>query len=204
MEIALFGGSFDPPHLGHLLVVAHVLATEAVDEVWMVPVFEHPFRKKLREPFETRVRLCEAALQTIPLGRARVSRAESELGGEGRTVDLLEHLVQQHPQHKWALVLGTDLLADKAKWKRFDRIEELARTIVLRRGGFHVGSAPAGGAGSAGDGLEPKAEASIELPEVSSTQVRTLLAAGGDVRGLLPRGVAELIARERLYRAPAE
>src|SRR5437762_1596230 len=100
MEIALFGGSFDPPTMGHLLAVAHVLATEPVDELWLVPVFEHPFRKRLVAPFDLRVELCEAALQSVPLLRARVSRAESELRGEGRTVDLLEHLHAQHPEHR--------------------------------------------------------------------------------------------------------
>jgi nicotinate-nucleotide adenylyltransferase len=183
MEIALFGGSFDPPHLGHLLVVAYVLATEPVDELWMVPVFEHPFRKRLSASFDARVGLCEAALAQVPLPRARVSRAEEELKGEGRTVDLLEHLHQQRPADRFALVLGSDLLADKLQWKRFDRIEELARIIVLQRGGF-----PAGGGRS------------LALPEVSSTQVRALLASGGDAGGLLPRAVLERIHAEGLYR----
>ena len=183
MEIALFGGSFDPPHLGHLLVVAHVLATEPCDELWMVPVFEHPFRKRLQASFEARARLCEAALESVPLPRARVCRDEAGLGGEGRTVDLLEHLHGKHPAHRFALVLGSDLLADKPQWKRFERIEELARIVTLRRGGFQVPGVPG-----------------VELPQVSSTQVRALLAAGGDARGLLPRAVLERIAAEGLYR----
>ena len=58
-EIALFGGSFDPPHVGHLLAAAYVLATEPVDELWLVPVFEHPLGKKPAAPFEHRVELCE-------------------------------------------------------------------------------------------------------------------------------------------------
>jgi len=57
-EIALFGGSFDPPHVGHLLAAAYVLATEPVDELWLVPVFEHPLGKKPAAPFEHRVELC--------------------------------------------------------------------------------------------------------------------------------------------------
>ena len=183
MEIALFGGSFDPPTSGHLLVVAYVLATEPVDEVWMVPVFEHPFGKKLVGSFELRADLCEAALRSIPLPRAKVSLAEAELKGEGRTVDLLEHLHAVHPEHRFALVLGSDLLADKPQWKRFDRIEELARIIVLRRGGF--------------DSAEARG---VVLPEVSSTQVRALLASGGDATGLVPRAVLSRIAGQPPYR----
>src|SRR5438132_10682650 len=184
MEIALFGGSFDPPHLGHVLMIARVLATEPCGELWMVPVFEHPFGKKLQAPFEVRARLCEAALQSVPLPRARVSRAEADLGGEGRTVDLLEHLHARHPQHRWALVLGSDLLAETPQWKRFDRVAELARIVVLQRGGF-----------------DPATTGGVLLPEISSTHVRSLLASGGDARGLLPRAVLERIADKPPYRA---
>ena len=185
MDIALFGGSFDPPHVGHLLAVAYVLATEPVDEVWLLPVFEHPFRKRLVGSFAHRVLLCEAAIGSLGFARARVSRLEEELassGGEGRTVDLLEHLHRVRPGDRFALVLGSDLLAETPQWKRFDRIEELARLIVLERGGHQTGAA------------------APVIPEVSSTQVRALLASGGDSAHLLPRGVLALIAREGQYR----
>jgi nicotinate-nucleotide adenylyltransferase len=183
MEIALFGGSFDPPTMGHLLVVAHVLATEPSDEVWMVPVFEHPFGKKLVGSFDLRVELCDLALRSVPLPRAKVSRAEADLKGDGRTVDLLEHLHARYPEHRWALIMGSDLLADQAQWKRFDRIRELARIIVLRRAGYDTPGTPG-----------------ILLPEVSSTQVRALLASGADVSGLLPRAVAERVVDKPPYR----
>ena len=109
-------------------------------------------------------------------------RVEADLKGEGRTVDLLEHLHGKHPQHRWALVLGSDLLADKPQWKRFDRIEELARIVVLRRGGFEC----------------PGATGPL-LPEISSTQVRSLLAAGEDATGLVPKPVLDRIAGHPPY-----
>ena len=186
--IALFGGSFDPPHVGHLLAAAYVLATEPVDELWFLPVFEHPFGKRFAGPFAHRALLCEAAVASLGLARARVSRLEEELaavGGEGRTVDLLEHLHRARPGDRFALVLGSDLLAESPQWKRFDRVQELARLIVLERGGHPTGA------------IAPV------IPEVSSTQVRTLLASGGDCSHLLPRPVLELIAREGHYARPA-
>src|SRR5438132_4019251 len=131
-EIALFGGSFDPPHVGHLLAASYVLATEPVDELWLVPVFEHPLGKKPAAPFEHRVELCERLARDLP--RTRVSRAEQE-SGEARTVDLLEWLQRKHPGTKFALVLGTDLNAERAQWKNFERIAHLARRITAHRGG---------------------------------------------------------------------
>ena len=127
MEIALFGGSFDPPHVGHLLAAAYVLATEPVDELWFVPVAGHPLGKPLQAPFEHRAELCELAIADLGLRRARVSRVEAELGGEGRTVDLLEHLHRAHPQHRWALVLGY-----QAAKSRDDVIGELSEQLIDR------------------------------------------------------------------------
>jgi len=177
-EIALFGGSFDPPHLGHLLAAAYVLATERIDELWFVPVHEHPLGKRMAAPFEHRVRLCELALRDLG-PRVRVSRLEQELGGEGRTVDLLEHLHRTRPQDRWALVMGSDLLAERPQWRRFDRIAELSRIIQIPRAGY------------SGEAI---------LPEVSSTQVRALLSAGANASALVPRTVLDEIRRCGTYR----
>jgi nicotinate-nucleotide adenylyltransferase len=186
MEIALFGGSFDPTHVGHLLAAAYVLATEAVDELWFVPVFGHPLGKAIHAPFEQRAAWLELAVADVGLSRARVSRVESELGGEGRTVDLLEHLHRKHPDRRWALVLGSDLAAERPQWKRFDRIEQLARIVPIERAGFPV----PGGAGPV-------------VPEVSSTHVRRLLASGGDASHLVPRPVLRAIQAAGAYRMTA-
>jgi len=176
-EIALFGGSFDPPHVGHLLAAAYVLATEPVGELWFVPVLQHPFAKPLLASYDHRVALCERV--AAQLARARVSRAEEE-SGEGRTVDLLEWLHRKHPGTRWALVLGSDLDAEKPQWKRFDRIEQLARIVTVRRGGY--------------DG------SGVSIPEVSSTQVRALLKSGGDASPFVPRAVLEAIRDAGTYR----
>ena len=179
-EIAIFGGSFDPPHLGHLLAAAFVLATEPVDELWFVPVFQHPFGKPLVGSYEHRLTLCEKV--AAQLSSARVSRAEEE-SGETRTVDLLEWLRRKHPGTRFALVLGTDLDAEKAQWKRFDRVEQLARIISVQRGGYR-----------SAEGDE------VAIPEISSTHVRALLKSGGDASHLVPRAVLESIRDSGTYR----
>src|SRR6266446_5140423 len=176
-EIALFGGSFDPPHVGHLLAAAYVLATEPVDELWFVPVLQHPLDKPLVAPYEHRVALLERLAADLP--RARVSRTEQE-SGEGRTVDLLEWLHRKHPDTRWALVLGTDLDAERPQWKRFERIQQLARIITVGRGGY--------------------AQAAVTLPEISSTQARALLKSGGDASRLVQRRVLEAIRAAGTYR----
>jgi nicotinate-nucleotide adenylyltransferase len=177
-EVALFGGSFDPPHVGHLLAAAYILATEPVDEVWLVPVYQHPLGKPLVGSYEHRLALCEKLAAELP--RTRVSRAEEE-SGQTRTVDLLEWLHRKHPQNRWALVLGSDLDAERAQWKRFDRIEQLARVVTVQRGG-HARS----------DG--------VVIPKVSSTQIRALLEQGADASHLVPRAVLQAIRDAGTYR----
>lgn len=181
-EIALLGGSFNPPHVGHVMAAWWALATQGVDEVWLLPSFVHPFGKALA-PWEDRVRMCELAIAAIR--GARVCTAEAELASDplaGKTARTLEHLHEKHPELRFALIVGTDLLAETHRWYRFDRVRELARIIVVGRQGFE----PAPGAPS--------------LPDVSSTAIRAAVARGADVSGLLPREVARYIAQRGLYR----
>ena len=183
MRIALLGGSFNPPHVGHLMNAYYVLATREVDRVWLMPVFRHPFAKRLA-PFADRLRMCELAAARFA-GGVEVSRAEAEAPGSGRTIETLEFLLQRHPEHCFSLVIGTDILPERCKWTAFDRIEQLAAIIVVPRAGFPdpEGRGPA-------------------LPEVSSTEVREKLARGEDVSALVPREVLAYVKEKGLYREP--
>src|SRR4051812_50118580 len=99
MEIALFGGSFDPPHVGHLLAAAYVLATEPVGELWLVPVNEHPFGKRLAAPFEHRAALCEAMIEDGGLRRGGGARGGGGGGGGGGHRELLQELWRKEPAY---------------------------------------------------------------------------------------------------------
>src|SRR5512142_3080150 len=96
-EIALLGGSFNPPHVAHLMAAYWALATQGVAEVWLLPSYRHPFGKALA-PFEDRVRMCELAASA--LRGVHVCTAEAELAGDpdvGKTARTLEHLTAKHP-----------------------------------------------------------------------------------------------------------
>ena len=180
MEVALLGGSFNPPHVGHLLAAHYVRATEPVDEVWLMPSYQHPFRKALA-PFEDRVAMCEF-LCADTAGWLKVSRVEQTLGGEGRTVDTLDHLTTLHPDWRFTLVIGSDILRDLPHWKDFERIHQLARVLVLYRAGY------------------PATEAvGPPLAEVSSTEVRERLGRGELPWELVPRRVLAYARDRRLY-----
>lgn len=180
MEVALIGGSFNPPHIGHLVAAHYVRATQPVDKVWLMPSFRHPFGKALT-PFEHRVRMCQAICRDTS-GWLEVSEVEQEIGGEGRTVDTLAFLHARHPDVRFTFVIGSDILPDLPRWKDFPRIQTLARVLVLQRAGY------------------PAPEAfGPPLVEVSSTQIRDQLARGELPVELVPRVVLQYAQAHGLY-----
>ncbi len=190
MRVALFGGSFNPPHVGHLLAATYVRAVAGVDEVWLMPAHRHPFGKALA-PFADRVALCQAMAALV--AGVRVTRVEEEVQGEGRTIHTVEQLRATWPQHAFRLVVGADILPESQRWLAFDRLVELCPLIVLARAGHPM---PERAPPSLGAALYlPE----VRLPEVSSTQVRARLAGGADATPLVPAGVLEEIRRRHLY-----
>ena len=186
MRVALFGGSFNPPHVAHQLAALYVLETAPVDELWFVPAHEHAFGKPL-VAFEDRLAMCELAAAALG-PRARVSDAERAIGGRSLTLRTVRRLSELHPEHAFSLVIGSDLLAEVASWYGGDELRRTVPFIVVGR-----------------PGAPPEADAApaITLPDVSSTAVRATLAAGKSPDGLVPRAVLDYIHKKGLYKEPA-
>src|SRR5439155_19557801 len=119
---------FNPPHVGHLMVVVWLLATDRADEVWIVPAGNHPFGKELA-PFDARLEMARA-IAKLAGPRAKALDVEGRREGKSYTVDTLEALAAAHPRAKLSLVVGTDILEDAPKWKSFDRVKQLAPLTV--------------------------------------------------------------------------
>ncbi len=180
-RVAVYGGSFNPPHVGHVLACAWALSAGEVERVLVVPCFVHPFAKGL-EPFEDRFAMCELAMAWLP--GVAISRVEAELGGESLTLRTLEHLAERHPAWAMRLLVGADVLGDAPKWHRYDRVTELAPPLVMGRLGYEAA------------GVGPP-----HLPDVSSTEVRARLAAGGaGLSRLVPGSVLAYVRERGLYR----
>ncbi len=186
-RVALFGGSFDPPHLAHVLAVRHTLETGEVDRVLVVPVFAHAFEKDL-VPFEHRVRMTELAMSGI--AGAEVSRVEEDLGAPSRTLRTVRALATAHPEWALRLLIGADILSERDRWLGWDEIVSRAPPLVLGRPGVADPSAP-----------------SPVLPDISSSRVRdTLRSTAGSRRmsaelaGWVPELVLAYIDEHELYR----
>lgn len=187
-RLGVLGGSFDPPHCGHVLLAAYALSAAPIDALLVVPAFEHPFGKAMA-PFAHRVAMCERAFAV--LRGAEISRIEEELGGASYTVRTLEALRAARPAATLRLVVGADVLGDAHRWKDFDRVRALAPLFVVGRHG-HVRAL----ASSEGDPIETP-----DLPAISSTLVRERLRAGGSAAGLVPGSVEAYCREHALYRS---
>jgi nicotinate-nucleotide adenylyltransferase len=189
-RVALFGGSFNPPHVAHQMVALWALETQPIDEVWFVPVYKHAFNKDL-EPFEHRVEMTTLAAARFGTA-ARVVDAEKD-NASGRTYDLLVELTtgpSADASRSFRLLVGTDILAESHKWHRWDDVIAMAPLMVIARAGH----------------LEAGDETTFAAPSISSTQIRELLARGSaeardEVASLLPRSVLGYIDANSLYRS---
>ncbi len=184
-SVAIYGGSFDPPHVSHVLAAVYALKIGGFEQVLVVPVFEHAFHKQLTA-FEHRTRMCELAFAGI--AGIEVSPVERGLSTPSLTVATLEHLARQHPDWRMRLLVGSDVLGDTSKWHAFERVTELAPPYVVARPGYE----------------HPNSLAAL-LPDVSSTRVREALkspseAAHSELLAVsVPRQVLAYIAEHGLY-----
>ncbi|NUN14464.1 MAG: nicotinate (nicotinamide) nucleotide adenylyltransferase [Myxococcales bacterium] len=182
--VALLGGSFNPPHIAHVLATAYVLSTSSAQQVWWIPVFRHALAKRTELlPFSERSTMARLACEIFG-DRVLVSEIEREMGGTSYTVDTVAELQRQNPNTAFFLVVGSDIFAESHLWKDWDRLRELLPFIVLHR----TGTVPPPG--------EP---ASPPLPPLSSREVRERLLAGLPCDTLVPKAVLNHIHTRHLY-----
>ncbi|MCS7293922.1 MAG: nicotinate-nucleotide adenylyltransferase [Chloroflexota bacterium] len=187
--IGIFGGTFDPPHIGHLLAAEYAREQLGLREVRFLPA-GYPYRKAGRRvsPPHHRAAMTELALAGHPA--FVLDRRELEREGPTYTVDTLEELLREG-YRDLVLLFGSDAVADMPNWKEPVRLFELARVAVFPKGCEPVPHA-----------FEGRPLILVEMPrlEISSTLIRARVAAGRTIRHLVPDAVAAYIEAHGLYR----
>jgi nicotinate-nucleotide adenylyltransferase len=193
VRLAIFGGSFDPPHIGHLLAAGDAYDQLGLDRILLVPTGTQPLKAGLATA-SAEQRLAMARLLVESDRRFEVSAVEVERGGLSFTVDTLTHFASVYPAAERFLLLGADVLGSFDQWKEPERILKLARPVLLERqsdAGVALAAALRG------------AEV-LRLPtrrvDVSSTEIRARVRAGKPIRGFVTDSVASYIERGGLYR----
>jgi nicotinate-nucleotide adenylyltransferase len=181
--IGVFGGSFDPIHVGHLAIANAALDELALERVYFVPARRSPLKQD--GPIagaEDRLAMLTAAVADEP--RFRVSRIELDRDGQSFTVDTLESL---RSEGDLFLILGSDAYADFPRWREPERIRRLATIVLAARPG--APNAPAG-----------VRMLDSPLMDISSRELRARAARGRSLRYLVPREALRYIEEHRLYR----
>jgi nicotinate-nucleotide adenylyltransferase len=197
-RVGLLGGTFNPPHVGHLVCAQEACWQLGLDRVLLVPVHTPPHKEAEEDPgVDARVRLCELAVAGDP--RLAVSRVEADVPGASYTVDTLRRLHERHPEHALTFIVGGDMAHSLPSWREPQAILDLAELGVAEREGVgreDIANRLAGLNGAA----ERVRFFSMPRIDVSSTLVRRRAAAGQPIRYLVPDAVAAEVERSEMYR----
>ncbi len=194
----ILGGTFDPPHLGHLTLAASARLALALDEVWFLPAGD-PYRKSGSVSIssaENRLQMLTAAIAALPW--ARLSTVELERDGPTYTAETLRALVA--PGEKWWFILGSDALADLPHWREPEAIVEQVRLAWAKRSGGTEDSTLARTVASVPALASRIDEIEMPLLEIGSTALRDRIRARRPTESLLPPAVRQVIDELGLYR----
>ena len=184
MHIMLFGGAFDPPHIGHQQIATQILHKHIADELWYVPAKDHPFSKLMTE-----VKHRIAMLELIQQENTKIKLFEVEKGGKSFSIETLEHFLQHQPEDTFSWLIGSDQLKDFHKWYRYLEMLSLCKVYVYPRSGF------------AFDPIFPGMVLLKDMQpiDISSTLVRERVKLGEDISKLVDPEVLEYINQHELY-----
>lgn len=189
MKLGLFGGSFDPVHLGHLLVAEAAREELELTRLYFIPAAQSPFKPERKlAPAGERVRLLRLALA----GKAWCDIDEQEIqrGGVSYTIETLRGYAERFPQARLFYLIGADHAAQLPEWREAGELARLAEFVVIPRPGQAEPSLP--------EPFQGKTLQGFPLG-VSSSRIRSRVAAGLPIEHLVPAAVAEAICNNRLY-----
>lgn len=191
MKIGLFFGSFNPIHVGHLIIANHMATQTDLDRVWLVVSPHNPLKpkKSLARDFD-RLHLARLGIGDNPLIEA--SNVEFGLPQPSYTVDTLAFLKEKYPDREFALIMGSDNLASLNQWKNYEQLLSGYDIYVYRRPGVELGPYAD----------HPRVKiCEAPLLDISATYIRECLREGRSVRYLVPEAVFEYLDSSNLYRS---
>jgi nicotinate-nucleotide adenylyltransferase len=187
-KIGIFGGTFDPPHCGHLLMANEVLHALGLSEIWFMPNRIPPHKQhELVTRSEDRLRMLELAIDGHP--RFHIETIELEREGPSYTYDTVRQLLSLHPDDEFYFIIGADMVEYLPNWYKINELIKLVTFVGVKRPGFSMETA------------YPIIE--VEAPQfsVSSSFIRERVRNGQTIRYLVPEGVRLYIEEKKLYGA---
>lgn len=191
MNIGIFSGSFNPIHIGHLILANYIVEFTDIDEVWFLVSPRNPLKQQSELLDEgRRLEMVELALEEYP--KMKASDFEFSLPRPSYTVHTLDRLKEAYPQHAFNLIIGSDNWFVFENWKNYEQIIENYAIKIYPRLGHRIS-------------IQPRQRKSVEaldapVVEISSTFIRESIAEGKDIKAFLPEGIYEYINNNDLYK----
>ncbi len=202
MRLGVFGGTFDPVHLGHLILAEQCREHGRLDQVLFIPAARPPHKGENElTSFEKRVAMLALGISGNPA--FRIDELEKDRPGPSFTVDTLAQLQQRHPGAELLLIIGSDTLRDLPTWHEPRRVLELAGLLVVPRPGWPIPSIEEARRSLGVESAFPLRYQACDMPliEIASRDLRKRMREGKSVRYMIPRAVEAYIADKGLYRS---
>ena len=190
MNVALYFGSFNPIHIGHLAIANYALAFAPIDQLWFVVSPQSPFKQKqsMLDDYQ-RLELVNRAIEGDD--RMKASSIEFRLPKPSYTIDTLTYLQEEYPMHRFSLLMGADNLQSFDKWKNYEQILSDYSLLVYPRPGIKLDDLPFD--------LSSVTQIDAPLMEISASFIRTAIRDGRDIRHFLPAEVWKYIEEMNFY-----
>ncbi|SHF67331.1 nicotinate-nucleotide adenylyltransferase [Ornithinibacillus halophilus] len=184
-RIGILGGTFDPPHIGHLIIAEEVRQQLQLEEVWFIPTYEPPHKKEASIGADHRIHMINNAIK----GNAafRLNTIEIERHGKSYTIDTIKALQQSHKDTEFFFIIGADMVEYLANWSKIDELVEMITFVGVKRPGYQLKT------------TYPIIEVEVPFIEVSSTTIRKRFANKQSVKYLIPESVYMYIKEYQLY-----
>ncbi|MFF2908978.1 nicotinate-nucleotide adenylyltransferase [Paenibacillus sp. NPDC057934] len=192
MKIGIMGGTFDPPHIGHMLAAESARDTYGLDEVWFMPSHIPPHKHEAGVSGEDRLAMVQEAVKDHP--SFRTLDLEVLRGGVSYTIDTIRELQSEHPKSEFYFIIGADMVQYLPKWQSIDELVQRLTFIGVGRPGtpLDLEALPEHIAGRV-------TLADMPQVDISSTMLRQRAAEGRSIRYMVPDGVYEYVQRGGLY-----
>lgn len=183
-RVGLFGGTFDPPHIGHLQIAKEAKTALGLDEVWLIPTFAPPHKEGALVSSEERVHMTQLLIKDEC--NLHVCTYEVKKQSTSYTIETVEYFTERYPGYSFYFIIGADMVEYLPKWKEIDRLMDLVTFVAFDRKNFKVNH---------GDVVHLKRE----IPSISSTEVRNAILKEEAFSKYLTARVAQYIKEKELY-----
>lgn len=184
-KVGILGGTFDPPHLGHLLIAEQVKEAFSLEEVWFIPANEPPHKEKASTSAYHRLNMLQLALKDNPA--FKISRIEIDRKGKSYTIDTVKELLRKYPTIDFYFIIGADMVEYLPHWYKIDELIQLITFVGVGRPGYPL------------ETPYPVLPLHMPMIDISSTLLRERMKNNQTVKYLIPSSVDRYIKEKGLY-----